>query len=130
MNLYHGSKEKTRHLIPHVATGVGAENDRRNAVYASANRDFALLFCIPLLPDASGNIQWHTIERNGCIQMHLMCGTVDWTKQGYLYTVPAEDFTQLDELQWIATSMVTPLHCEKINPYDLQHLLYQEPHND
>lgn len=130
MILYHGSKEQTAILVPRKATGVGDEKDRREGVYASPNRTFALLFCIPLIPDVNGHIRWKTTVQDGCLRMLLITGTVDWEKKGYLYTVPAEDFVQLDSLQWITTRETIPAACEEIDPRDLRHVICREPHND
>lgn len=52
--LYHGSQRLVKILQPRPARGVGPEKDRLFAVYASHERDFAIPFALPIVPDETG----------------------------------------------------------------------------
>jgi hypothetical protein len=126
MILYHGSSIKTEILKPNQATGVGKDEDRQFALYATSDRDFALLFTIPVTPDGTGTFSWETITENGVSKMKINAGKVDLSGTGYLYPLDAKDFQRIDEIQFVSYKPVKPLSCEVINLSELQHLVITE----
>ena len=123
MILYHGGRTKTEILKPNQATGVGQDRDRQFALYATSERDFALLFTILVTPDETGTFSWENISENGVSKMKINAGKVDLSGTGYLYQLDAKDFQQIDEIQFISYKPVKPLSCEVINLPELQHLV-------
>jgi len=124
--LFHGSSVKLEILKPNQATGVGNENDRQFALYATNSRDFALLFTISVTPDETGTSSWKTITQNGIPKMKIDAGKVDMNGKGFLYKLDSKKFQQIDEIQFVSYEPVKPLSCEEIDLFELQHLIIKK----
>ena len=117
--LYHGSPTPDIEcFIPQLARGVGSEKDQQIAVYATHSRQFAIPFALPLQPDLSGQLGWSMIVNEDTLQpqIDLQAGSLDLSANGYLYTLPAKTFEQIDEYQWVSFEAVKPVQIDVIEP--------------
>ncbi len=124
--LYHGSSCLVDILVPHKATGVGSSDDQQMAIYATSNRDFALLFSIPLKENAEGNYAWEISSVDNKLKMKLLAGKFDDTGKAYLYIVPKEKFIKIDEWQYVCYEAIEPLSYEEIDIKKLKELIINE----
>jgi len=128
--LYHGSQYLTDTLEPCPARGVGPQEDRLYAIYASHVRNFAIPFALPMNPDDKGNTSWSMSFHRQCPdlegdtsaegepRMTVKAGHVDLSRVGYLYRVPSDSFEKIDEHQWVSYISVKPVDHEIIYPSD------------
>ena len=115
--LYHGSPMANITLLtPQPARGIGPEEDKQKAVYATHIRNFAIPFALPFQADAHGNLAWQMDFEEDASQprIDLQVGSLDLSGQGYLYILPAQSFTQIDEQQWVSYKSVKPVDAELI----------------
>ena len=115
--LYHGSQAFLEVLEPRPARGKGPEHDQLCAVYASHERIFAILFALPIMPDENGNLSWQVDDFDPKRPRAVIhAGRLDLSRPGFLYTVAAEGFEAVDELQWVSYQPVRPVGWEVIEP--------------
>jgi uncharacterized protein len=113
--------------MPRPGRGTGGAQDRLCAVYASAERAFATAFALPLLPSADGRTRWSLDYRREIPRITIHAGSLDLSRVGYLYRVPAAPFRRLDDLQWVAEQPVTPIDYEIIEPATFAHWIAPPP---
>ena len=115
--LFHGSQAFVEVLEPRPARGVGDEKDRQVAVYATHERNFAILFALPIRPDENGNLHVQVDdfdpERPRAV---IHAGRLDLKRTGILYTVGVEGFEAIDAIQWVSSQPVRPVCWEVIQP--------------
>ena len=115
--LYHGSQAFVEVLEPRPARGIGPEHDQLCAVYASHERNFAILFALLIEPNENGNLSWQVDdfdpERPRAV---IYAGRLDLSRKGFLYSVATDSFEVVDELQWVSYQPVKPIRWEVIEP--------------
>lgn len=105
--LYHGSRVLVSVLEP-----------RNGGVNAAHDRFVALPFALTFVPDERGRCKWtlHTHPDGGRIALDH--GSLDTTRTGYLYRVPADRFEQVNRSVWVCHEPVTPLDHEVVRGAD------------
>ncbi|MBE9211902.1 hypothetical protein IQ247_04060 [Plectonema cf. radiosum LEGE 06105] len=122
--LYHGSPHKLDVIEPNQATGLGnRENDRLYSVYASDERNYAIMFALNIFLDEKGERSWSIFRTADSLEVVIETGKLDLTTQGYLYRLPSDTFRQVERFQWVSDVPVKPLECEIIKPKDHLHWL-------
>src|SRR5512139_3591968 len=116
--LYHGSAQLLSVLQPRPARGVGPAHDQLDAVYASHDLNYATAFGLPILPAPGGGYAWSMEMVNGLPQITIHAGTLDLSRQGYLYHLSPQGFQRIDDYQWACFEPVIPLNCTPIHPRD------------
>lgn len=117
--LYHGSPHKLQILKPHLATGLGkTATDKLNAIYASDQRNYAIMFALTIKPNDKGERAWSIFWKPDEIEVVIKEGKLDLAEEGYLYRLPSDTFRQVDEFQWVSDVSVKPLDYEIIRPID------------
>lgn len=128
--LYHGSAEKLARLEPKPAHGVGADEDKLTAVYATHLRNIAIAFSIPITPNENGGFSFGIdlrVERpedlNDNIEprIDLEAGSIDLDRPGFVYVLPSDSFEQIDVWQWASTVPVEPVDVIRIDPKQYMH---------
>ena len=115
--LFHGCQFLLDCLEPRWAGGVGGANEQLKAVYASHERNFGILFALPIQPNENGNWAWRVDDFDPTNpQVIIQAGFIDYERSGFLYTLPAAGFEAIDDLQWVSLSPVKPIHREIIMP--------------
>lgn len=120
-HLYHGSPALVAILEPRPARGVGPEQDRLRAVYATHERNFAIPFALPIASDEAGDLLWSLDLEDGTPRIAIVNGYLDARRVGYLYRLPADTFEPLDDLQWVSYTPVAPLDYEIVHPAEYAH---------
>lgn len=121
LHLYHGSPALVAILEPRPARGVGPEQDRPRAVYATHERVFAIPFALPIAPDATGGLAWSLELAEGTPRITIARGHLDTARVGFLYRLPADTFAPLDDRQWVSHTPVAPLDYEIVHPAEYAH---------
>lgn len=122
--LYHGSPHKLDIIVPNQATGLGnRENDRLNSVYASDERNYAIMFALNILTDEKGVTGWSIYLTDDLLEVVIEKGKLDLKTEGYLYRLPSDTFRQIERFQWVSDVPVKPLEWEIIRPTDHLHWL-------
>jgi hypothetical protein len=117
IHLFHGRRYLVESLSPTQAFGFGGAADCQKAVYAVAEREWAIPFAITFTPTASDAT--FTIETESSPpSIRLKNTEVMWYQKGYLYTLPSGTFERIDEKQWVSYYPVKPEMIEEINPQD------------
>lgn len=126
--LYHGSPHKLDAIGPNQATGLGnRENDRLNSVYASDERNYAIMFALNIFFDEKGERAWSIFRTADLLEVVIEKGKLDLTTEGYLYRLPSDTFRQVERFQWVSDVPVKPLEYEIIKPTDHLHWIgYKE----
>lgn len=117
--LYHGSPYKLDLILPYQATGLGnRENDRLNCLYASDERNYAIMFALNILADEKGVTGWSIHQTANLLEVVIETGKLDLTTEGYLYRLPSDTFRKVESFQWVSDVPVKALECEIIRPID------------
>ncbi len=116
--LYHGSRKKLKILMPQQAAG-DAGVDNLNGIYAIEDRRIAEFFTLSMT-GLDSNARFNIALHNGEPYLTLFRTELDWSRQGYLYTVHSEYFERVDETQWLSTRQVKPEMIEIIDPIQLK----------
>ncbi|MGD9276795.1 MAG: hypothetical protein PVJ67_06510 [Candidatus Pacearchaeota archaeon] len=113
--LWHGSPRKLKELIPRQATGLNKKEDRQIGVYATDKRDRAIAMTLINLKGVRGGTR--LIFPRGKVKGIVFEG---WPTQEYfyLYTLPKEGFSKIDNWQWISKKKIIPLKIEKLKTKD------------
>ncbi len=128
--LYHGSYEELARLEPRPAHGVGSEEDRLTAVYATHLKKLAIAFSIPILPNENGGFSFGVdlgVERpedlNDDVEprIDLEAGVLDLDRPGYVYVLPSDSFEPVDPWQWASSEPVKPVDVIRIDPNKYAH---------
>lgn len=117
--LYHGARNRVGILEPKQAIGFGGDADCQTAIYAVAVKEWAIPFAITFVPTASDAVFFVDTDVTPP-RIRLKKTEVNWDKAGYLYTLPADSFEQIDDQQWVSYSPVTPLQVEEIDPAEFR----------
>ena len=118
--LYHGSRDKINGpLEPRQAHDVGgAASSNQNAVYATPNRDFAIMMGL-----AEKDAFTSVFHDQKPIQMVLYKGKLRKGQKLYVYKLPADTFQDTHgAAEWISKEPVMPVGLEELNVNDYLHL--------
>ncbi len=133
--LYHGSAKKLDCIEPRPARGVGPEEDKLSAVYATHLRNIAIAFSIPILPNENGGFSFGVdlrVERpedlNGDFEprIDLEAGLLDLDRPGYVYVLPSDSFEKVNPWQWASYVSVEPLDVIQIDPHRYAHWIHDK----
>ncbi len=126
--LYHGSPHKLDIIVPNQARGLGNQvNNRLNSVYASDERNYAIMFALNIFPNHQGERTWSISWTPELMEVVITNGKLDLTTEGYLYRLPSDTFRQVEHFQWVSDVPVKPLECQIIRPKDHLHWIrYKE----
>lgn len=123
--LFHGSPYKLDIIVPNQATGLGNRtNDRLNSVYASDERNYAIMFALNILADKKGVKGWSISWTPDLLKVVIEEGKLDLTTEGYLYRLPSDTFRKVERFQWVSDIPVKPIECEIIKPTDHLHWIH------
>jgi len=114
--LYHSSPLLLDVIMPQQATGICNEKDKKNAVYATPYRNCAIAFGLNILP-VNEKVAWRLNFPNKDYNMPIIKieeGLFDSNGIGYLYIIPPDSFTKIDDWQWISTEAIIPIKHEII----------------
>lgn len=129
--LYHGSSTPDiESFAPRPARGVGPDQDKLVAIYATHVKELAIAFALPLRTNAEGHLAWR-LDFPQDLAEHdptviLVAGALDLERHGYLYRLPAESFEQIDEWQWVSMEVVAPVDVELVAPVRYIHWIKHE----
>ena len=122
--LYHGSTRRLSRLEPQPADGLPEENGGETAVYAYETPEACKPFALHYLPDEAGKLSLWIDDVTHRVRMSA--GRVDWERDGWIYKLPAETFTRLDECQWVSYAPVEPLEAIPFRAEDYREMV-EEP---
>jgi hypothetical protein len=120
--LFHGSQAKVTVLLPNQAYDGLSDVGTANGVFATSNRELALIFALGCIPDEQGRIT-RFVQSIDPIQVIFLEGKPNRGGKGYLYTLDCNKFEQLDDFQWVSYEEVTPLQTEEIIVNEYLHLV-------
>jgi hypothetical protein len=119
--LYHGRQTLVDIIEPEQPRGQAKKVDQLLAVYASHERYFAIPSAFPILPDREKGLTWGFNVEGEQPRIKIKYGWLHPTRVGYLYRVPLDTFTKIDEHRWVSNDPVTPFDYEIIHPWDYLH---------
>ena len=115
--LYHGSQYILQTLIPQQAndsTVIGSQI----GIYACEHFEQVIRFAMPIrwYPDnPTGKRSWSFFHDGKLIIEH---GTIDPNGIGYIYKIGSENFSKMDEWQWVSTDETNIIDSTKIEVKD------------
>lgn len=128
--LYHGSAEKLDRIEPRPARGVGSDEDKLTAVYATHLRNIAIAFSLPVIPDENDVLSFAVdlgVERPEYLNdsfepgIDLEVGSIDLKRWGYVYVLPSASFERINLWQWASPVPVEPQDVIEIDPKNYAH---------
>ena len=114
--LYHGSQYYFEVLKPQQASGA-CIRESMLAIYAAETMDEVIPFALPIrwYPDNPSGKRAFECEK-GLVK--LLYGSINPDGIGYVYKIKSEDFTKIDEWQWVSEKEVIPEEVMEISVRD------------
>lgn len=76
-------------------------------------------FSLTINPFDNGSMAIHVDDETSYVT--ISAGTLDDNAIGYIYKVPSESFTKIDDKQWLSKVEVTPLGVTIVKTKDYMH---------
>lgn len=110
--LFHGSQYYFEVLKPQQASGA-CEMESMMAIYAAETMDEVIPFALPIrwYPDNPSGKRSFECE-NGLVK--LLYGSINPDGVGYVYKIKSDNFTKIDDWQWVSTEEIVPVEVIKI----------------
>lgn len=111
--LYHGSPYKFDVVKPQQAYGKKT-NESLIAIYAYDKFEYVIPFALPIrwYPDAPEGKRIFTTSEG---KTYIEYGTINPNGIGYVYQMPSNTFSQIENGQWVSFVEVEPIEVSEIN---------------